>query len=631
MSSIIILLYSVNDTQRLSYNDNDGIMTTEIEHTFMRRCKIKHMNSAWAFIEVCPQTRSAIEELTHKYDDFTRHRIRKLKGFVDKLQDNDHFYYFNEMKASVVERRTAIDCIKVMKEGYVPFPMIHNKAFEHYSKLNILFEFHSYGYDGIESWVGNENEDNRVCRFCGKSRPDVTFNQKAHAIQEALGNKLLFCFDECDACNHNLAPIEDLFRRLMDFRRAMYHIPRKETTRTPTVLGKQFIIKADLDGSPVLYIMEEELPAGVDKTKPFFYHLEMGNPITDEGLYKALCKMVIDLIPAKELPHFENTIKWIKSNGDWFVDSLPSALCSVFTDDEVPFKQPVLDIMVNNRGILKNSPYCTAVLWIYDIAYMFSVPLTDVDAGKYKYDDDLKSHWQLMGDLIGIHHWVKQGTSNRHLSTPWVNWEIDPSSPNVKILPNNHPVFLETIRHEKENSDIRMPAFVTYGITLNRVAKSTFEVLYDGKVTEADLRDITQETLFPVFTIDKVLRTVSVQMQATAYDTTYRIPFFSFSFNVIFDINSFEKYINVEYDEQATITFAFHVELRNYLFDFALAAAECQLSMRRKGTQFEKCSLDKMKDRDCILEHAVYLVPSADGRKYITVKDNAIHRKCYLN
>lgn len=630
MSSINILLYSVKGTLRLSYNDSDGKMTTEIERTFMRRCNIKHMNSAWAFIEVCPQTRCAVEELTQKFDEFTGRRIRKLKGFIDKLQDNDHFYFFNEMKASVVERRTAIDCIKVMKEGGRPFPMIHNKAFEHYSKLNILFEFHSYGYDGIELWAGHENENNRVCRFCGKSNPDVTFNQKAHAIQEALGNKLLFCFDECDACNHDLAPIEDLFRGLMDFRRAMYHIPRKETTKSPTVLGKQFIIKAGSDGSPILYLMEEKLPPEVDKTKPFFCHLEMRNPITDEGLYKALCKMVIDLIPAKELPHFENTIKWIKSNGDWLVDSLPSALCSVFTDGEVPFKQPVLDIMVNNRGILNDSPYCTAVLWIYDIAYLFSVPLTDVDAGKYKYDDDLKSHWLLMSDLIGIHHWVKQGTSNRHLSTPWVNWEIDPSSPNVKILPKDHPVFLETIRQLKENSDIGMPAFVTEGITLDRVAKTTFEVLYDGKVTEADLRDVTQETFSPVFTIDNVLRKVSVQMQARAFDTTYKIPFFSYSFIVIFNINSFDKYINVEYDEQPT-TFAFHVELRNYLFDFALVAAESQLSMRRKGTQFEGCSLDKMNDSDSILEHALYLVPSADGRKYVAVKDNAIHKKCYLN
>ena len=46
MSSINILLYSVKGTLRLSYNDSDGKMTTEIERTFMRRCNIKHMNSA---------------------------------------------------------------------------------------------------------------------------------------------------------------------------------------------------------------------------------------------------------------------------------------------------------------------------------------------------------------------------------------------------------------------------------------------------------------------------------------------------------------------------------------------------------------------------------------------------------
>ena len=40
----------------------------------------------------------------------------------------------------------------------------------------------------------------------------------AHAIQDALGNKLLFCYEECDTCNHDLAMVEDQFRILMDFR-----------------------------------------------------------------------------------------------------------------------------------------------------------------------------------------------------------------------------------------------------------------------------------------------------------------------------------------------------------------------------------------------------------------------------
>lgn len=50
---------------------------------------------------------------------------------------------------------------------------------------------------------------------------------------------------------------------------------------------------------------------------------------------------------------------------------------------------------MNNKGSMPNSPYCTGTLWIYDIAYMFIMPLTDVDSGQYKYDEDLAIHWKI--------------------------------------------------------------------------------------------------------------------------------------------------------------------------------------------------------------------------------------------
>lgn len=84
--------------------------------------------------------------------------------------------------------------------------------------MGIMFEMLSFGYDGLEEWIGEPDENKRICRFCGKSVPRVSFKKIAHAIQDALGNKLLFCYEECDTCNHDLAMVEDQFCILMDFR-----------------------------------------------------------------------------------------------------------------------------------------------------------------------------------------------------------------------------------------------------------------------------------------------------------------------------------------------------------------------------------------------------------------------------
>ena len=55
--------------------------------------------------------------------------------------------------------------------------------------------------------IGEFKKSKRVCRFCGRSMPKITFMQKAHAISESLGNKGLICREECD-----------------DYERCLFHI-----------------------------------------------------------------------------------------------------------------------------------------------------------------------------------------------------------------------------------------------------------------------------------------------------------------------------------------------------------------------------------------------------------------------
>ena len=49
----------------------------------------------------------------------------------------------------------------------------------------------------------------KICRFCGKKEPEVTFNKIAHAIPEMLGNKQYISLSECDTCNKKFSKYED--------------------------------------------------------------------------------------------------------------------------------------------------------------------------------------------------------------------------------------------------------------------------------------------------------------------------------------------------------------------------------------------------------------------------------------
>lgn len=631
MATLNVLLYSTLDTQRYVYKDTDGVLVADIDSTFRNKCSVRSLRNHGALVEVGSETREALQDLENKYDIATHFHIRKLKAFISKLSDGQYFYYFDEEQTTVVERKTAICCINAMKTGLPWTERLHNIAFEYYSMMDIHFTYLSYGYDGISQCIGEDDKPKRVCRFCGKKMPDVTFDKDAHAIQDALGNKLLFCYEECDTCNHDLALTEDNFRYLMDFRRAIYNVPRKGSTKTPTIVGKTFIIKADAKGQPELYLMEESLPNPNERQHPLILHLELKSPINNERMYKALCKMVMDMMPGTELHHFKNTIEWITAKGEWIPDALPSALFTILPLDKIN-PQPILDIFINNRNNKLDAPYCTAIVWLYDIAYMFVVPFVDVDCGRYKYDRNLESHWNRMRDLIGIQEWQFQDTSEYHLSTPWVEWPIDLSEPNIYVLPKNDPIFEKSLEVKPPRSHVDMLEFNPAVVSLCQINSAQFTSYYKDALTDADLSDVTQQIKGPIFLLSPKDHKLTVSISVTVNDTTNQIKFFSFSYEMDFHIKEFDNYINVEYNENGEVeSFAFHYEVSKYLLLNSFSIAEEELSKQRKGSQFENCSINKMGDIERIINHIHYYVPCLDGIRYLVICDTEIHGVAYCD
>jgi HNH endonuclease len=66
----------------------------------------------------------------------------------------------------------------------------------------LLQQYNMLGFDKhTKEAVGEPDKSKRVCRFCGRKQPDVTFKNVAHAISESLGNKKIILYEECDECN----------------------------------------------------------------------------------------------------------------------------------------------------------------------------------------------------------------------------------------------------------------------------------------------------------------------------------------------------------------------------------------------------------------------------------------------
>lgn len=624
MSQLIVLLYSTQQSQRIKYTDSDGLMTAEIHQTYLRKCQVLGYRPDGVRILVCEKTRDALLALEKKYEQETKFHIRKLLGFLSKLKDGDYFYYFSGEHVSFLERRVAWECLQMEKLGYRWCTRLHNQIYEHFSSVSLRFQFLSYGHDGLEEWVGEPSPERRICRFCGRLMPEASFKKVAHAVQDALGNKLLFSYEECDDCNHDLALVENQFRIIMDFRRSIYRIPRKETSKAAKVVGTDFILLPDAKGNPQLYIMEEAL-TGKDLTRPFMHHFELKEPVVNEQMYKALCKIVIDMLPSLELPHFKNTVRWIASD-KWIPDSLPSIWLGLLPVDEPVYKQAALDIFIHNKEDSQEAPYCTAIIWIYDVAYLFVVPFVDKDAGRYKKDEQLLAHITEMKTWMGLSCWYRQDTMDYHQSTVWVDWKVDPLQSYVHILPKIDPVFevckkRVVIPIEEEKMPDVKPEYVSF----RNIEYVRFEAVYKEPLDDDDLQDVMTILDPVIFTVNSAHETIDVKWHLEAFDTTNTKPFFYYEFSVSFHVCHFRDYVKVEINQDGKLlSFAFHYQLRDTLFELALVAVTPKMQELQKGTVFEGRPLTAMPlTSERILACSEYYMPI--GNQYRVIYDSQIH------
>ncbi len=598
MESLILYLYSVKKKQRIEFKVNATLTETDVDkmwQTVYRGCEVDSLGSYGSRIVCGEKTRKVLEDLKEKYDDRTNKRIRKLYGFLNCLKEGEHFYIIKECEASFVERRTALDVLRYSpdSQGWIA---IHNKRFHHYTMLSTYFTVHSFGHDEIEVRVGEADKNKRECRFCGCSDP-AKFHNEAHAIQESLGNRILFCNEECDDCNHSLNKVEDNLLYLMDFRRAMYGIHRKQKTSPVRVVGENYLIKTDDKGDIHIYLIRERInPHQVDQNT-ILVRLNHKTKITNENLYKALVKIVIDVIPTQYLCHFEQTISWLTGDMKFICEKMPSAKSAVISND-VEFRQPSIDILINDKNNCPNSPYCTAVLYIYDMIYMFVVPFVDVDRGQYSNDSELYAHWELMNRFFSF-PWYTQNTSEWWDATPWVDEKFNLKSPYVHIVSESEPIVAECVRNNSEIHQTVFPPFGLRYLTLVRVFEAVFTNLYNGSpLTIADLKDVTMFFNPPIISINRQFNKVQSLLSFDAYDTTGKIPFYRVRINMLYDIKALkEHYIETEDpNDKDSVYVELDYQVGHTIFDKTLADAEQIIASQRKGTYFVNCSLTKLQE-----------------------------------
>lgn len=334
--------------------------------------------------------------------------VQQLPKYFKGFESGDYFIRQKssvsllDMKRAVLETESRTLGIDVKKAD--------NYFVTHWGRLFVTFDTYSYGFLTDKVYIGEADKNKRVCRFCKGTGID-RYKNVSHALQEGLGNHLLFAYEECDACNSRFSnDIETPLFRFLEINRNLSRVKGKGSS-LHNQEGMNFHIHPDpLTKEHVVYIKQEYVAnvscKGQTMGKIILYNKA---PVTFQGIYKALLKFAVDMIPSDRKRHFVKTGEWV--HGDFDCSVLPPFS---YGEHSLFFEQPVLDLFFRNEHSPINSPYCTAVLYIFDSVFIYTVPFNDVDGNRYMTVKEVTSHLKLFKDqeYLDVQEWVEYDSND---------------------------------------------------------------------------------------------------------------------------------------------------------------------------------------------------------------------------
>ena len=498
----------------------------------------------------------------------------------------------------------------------------YNDAFHRSFMMHEGYAMGAYEAYYYDSWqegqvkVGEQDPEKRICRFCGKSKPKVSFSKDAHAIPEAIGNTKFFCREECNGCNSSLSIIENNLSYFMEYRRAIYGIPTKKG-EIPEVEGRNFVIRRDSEGNPCVHIDASKLGLEKDQLDKEKQTVRLYNSqvVTNEGIYKALVKCVIDLLPTKEIQYFRNTISWI--NGILSDDSLPSIYIAY--DNSIIYRQPECKIFINSQGY-SYSPYCTALLYTCDMVYMFVIPFVTVDKGLFKYDEDLKTHWQNFFTYFP-YKWKPWDLSDDSFAHPHYDVQIGKlERSDLDLLADDVFKSKRIPEHKKERELVDFPEPDNKDIQSIRIREPKLTMNTGIHVTEEMKRDVSVNIDNPRIILDRMNSSCAVVVDLDIKDTTNTIDYMQCSYVAEIILKDFDK--NIELTDS---TLAFDYRLRDILWKASCYVGECFFHPQRRGTQYESFHLTDLVNCKNFVRQMTYIILDTDHKICRSIHDRDIH------
>lgn len=333
--------------------------------------EVEDRHSHGKVITMTDEIRKGIQKLRNGFMHASVNEHKQLiSDFCNKLSQlkNGNLFYIYRIVYSEPSRTLLF---KVQnKLQYICNGKSKEEADDWFSKNAESFFNEYMTFQFIHGKIGEPERTKRVCRFCKRSVPDTTFDELAHIIPESLGGtRNLACLEECDDCNGKFGKgVEQNLCNWFEIRRSTGGITKK-SGGIPKAYGRNYVFENNQ-----LSVYPDKLDQEVK--------LVGAKTVTLQGIYRALCKLAIDVIDSKYLDRLETTIEWIRFGKP---KSSKYPMIAQMFGLLVP-KEPQITLFIREDGMdSDNAPLCFCIFRVFNMALLYILPHVD---GKMTYPDD---------------------------------------------------------------------------------------------------------------------------------------------------------------------------------------------------------------------------------------------------
>lgn len=391
--------------------------------------------------------RKEIDKQKNAYIQSFPPQIYRYFSIFDNIDNGEWFYAFPEecfQHMTEYERGRFIDFQKVYlyyKNNGLEDEKINKfmKEFEEHidkylAPLERIYDIVCYTKMSNKFYLGEKDKSKRVCRFCGKKMPDVTFNDSAHTIPLAFGNHIFFSNYECDVCNHFFG--EKVEPHLRQWIACMLFFSRtRGRSGIPDLKFTNGFMKYDEDEN--LFVIIQKGDGTGDKQISFSNDTEIpvvqlgdGVPYIPSMVYKALVKVALGFVPDEKIEMFEETIAWLMNEED--NRALPQ-IAYALSIEPVINPQPEITLFLRKNEISNDLPSAVASLSMCGMHIVCVIPFCKSDNGvDFTSDDAYENYWNTFALYSeSPMSWTSEDLSMTTPVTPRLNLKFQQRKDNV--------------------------------------------------------------------------------------------------------------------------------------------------------------------------------------------------------